>query len=253
MTDRFRLYARYYDLLYKDKDYKGEAEYVHELIRFYRSTAIDLLNLGSGTGKHDYMLARWGYNIAGIDISAEMIELADKNTPADIRSQLKFAKADIRSVQLEKKFDAVVSLFHVMSYQVANQDIVDVFDTAHKHLDIDGLFIFDCWYGPGVLNEAPEVRIKRMSDDAITVTRLAEPVLHPTQNIVDVNYTININQNGSDETAEIKELHKMRYFFVPEIELLIQNKFKLLSVKEWLKAFEPTINSWNAIFVLQKI
>ena len=92
-----------------------------------------------------------------------------------------------------------------------------------------------------------------MSDEAITVTRLAEPVVHSMQNVVDVNYTININQNGSDETAELKELHKMRYFFVPEIELLIQNKFKLLSVNEWLKATEPTINSWNAVFVLQKI
>ena len=251
--DRFGLYARYYDLLYKDKDYHGEAQYIHQLIKLYRPAAAALLNLGCGTGKHDYLLARLGYSVTGVDISEEMSSQAISNVPVDVSSQLNFLTADIRKLSLKKTFDAVVSLFHVFSYQVSNEDAAAVMETAYRHLEVNGIFIFDCWYGPGVLTEAPEVRVKRMSDEAITVTRLAEPVVHSMQNVVDVNYTININQNGSDETAELKELHKMRYFFVPEIELLIQNKFKLLSVNEWLKATEPTINSWNAVFVLQKI
>jgi len=35
----FADYARYYDLLYKDKDYEGEADYVDGLIRRFSPTA----------------------------------------------------------------------------------------------------------------------------------------------------------------------------------------------------------------------
>ena len=39
MADVFDAYARYYDLLYKDKDYAGEAAYVHGLIQKYGTGA----------------------------------------------------------------------------------------------------------------------------------------------------------------------------------------------------------------------
>jgi SAM-dependent methyltransferase len=251
--DRFGRYARYYDLLYKDKDYTGEAGYVDKLLKQYKPAAANLLNLGCGTGKHDYVLARHGYHITGVDMSAEMVKQAINNTPVEIKAQLDFVNGDARTVKLQTTFDAVISLFHVLSYQVTNPDAADMIDTAYRHLETDGIFIFDCWYGPGVMTDPPEVRTKQMADEAITVTRLAEPVLHSLQNVVDVNYTIRISEAGSDEVTEIKELHKMRYFFVPEIALLIQGKFKLLAVKECLKDNEPAINSWTAVFVLQKI
>jgi len=47
---RFALYARYYDLLYADKDYAGEAAYVAGLIRQRLPGATRILELGSGTG-----------------------------------------------------------------------------------------------------------------------------------------------------------------------------------------------------------
>lgn len=50
-------YARYYDLLYRDKDYAGEAEYVARTIRSAVPDARDILELGSGTGRHGRLLA----------------------------------------------------------------------------------------------------------------------------------------------------------------------------------------------------
>ena len=150
-------------------------------------------------------------------------------------------------------FDTVISLFHVMSYQVTNKDMQDAFNTAYQHLEKDGLFIFDCWYGPGVLTDPPVTRIKRMGNNAINVTRLAEPVLNTLDNTVDVNYTILINQVNATEVNEINETHKMRYLFVNEIELFAAGKFKLLQVYDWEKDVKPGPQSWTAVFVLQKI
>ncbi|HTD40654.1 MAG TPA: class I SAM-dependent methyltransferase [Mucilaginibacter sp.] len=251
--DRFGLYAQYYDLLYKDKDYVSEAGYVHELIRGYHPSADKLLNLGCGTGKHDYALARLGYTITGVDLSEEMANQAINNIPADISSRLNFLTGDIRTLKLNTSFDAVISLFHVISYQVTNKDLHETIVTAHNYLEPGGLFIFDCWYGPGVMTDPPVVRIKRMSNDTINVTRLAEPVLHSFENTVDVNYTILINQVNSNEVTEIKETHKMRYLFATEIDLLIEHKFKVLGVNDWLTHKKPGLDSWNAVFILQKI
>jgi hypothetical protein len=103
------------------------------------------------------------------------------------------------------------------------------------------------------MTDPPVVRIKRISDKSINVTRLAEPILNSIENTVDVNYTILINQVNSNEVTEIKETHKMRYLFVNEIELLIENKFQLLEVNDWLANKEPGPNCWNAVFILKKI
>ena len=253
MTDRFGLYSQYYDLLYSDKNYALEAAYVHRLIKQHAALATSLLNLGCGTGKHDYALARLGYQVTGVDLSAEMVALAMKNLTPDLSRCLNFLEGDIREIELNTTFDAVVSLFHVMSYQVTNTDLRQVFDVSYKHLDADGLFIFDCWYGPGVLTDPPAIRTKSMSNDKISIVRMAEPVLDSMKNTVDVNYTIRITPRDSNDTTEIKETHIMRYLFVQEVELMIEKKFKLINVYNWLTENKPQTDCWNAVFILQKI
>ena len=198
----FGAYSRYYNLLYQDKDYDGEAEYVHNLIRKHQPGATSILNLGCGTGRHDLLLAQMGYEVTGIDQSEEMLAVATSQLsslisqqecahPSNLNSRqgsLSFQQGDIRTIRLNKTFDVVTSLFHVISYQTTNDDLRAAFATARAHLKPGGIFIFDCWYGPAVLTDRPAVRVKRLEDTAIFVTRIAEPVMHPNDNIVDVNY-----------------------------------------------------------------
>jgi len=51
-------------------------------------------------------------------------------------------------------------MFAVMGYQIANEDIMSAFKTASKHLEKNGLFIFDAWFGPAVLSQKPSERFK---------------------------------------------------------------------------------------------
>ena len=69
-------YSRYYNLLYKDKDYRGEAGFIHKLIQKYSPDAQNILDLGCGTGRHDLLLAEKGYAITGVDMSEEMLLIA---------------------------------------------------------------------------------------------------------------------------------------------------------------------------------
>jgi len=249
----FNDYARYYDLLYRDKDYVSETSFILTLVREHCLGASDILDLGCGTGAHAHHLAESGVCIHGVDRSTEMLEEAairHRGLPPQIASRLSFSQGDAREVRLGKVFDVVISLFHVMSYQIRNEDVLDTFATAKAHLRPGGIFIFDCWYGPGVLTDLPVTRVKRIGDDAISVTRIAEPTIRPKENVVDVNYTIFVRDKVSGATEELKELHQMRYFFPPEIQMFADNSaFKVIAQREWMKQTEPSMNTWNACFV----
>ncbi|WP_341999478.1 hypothetical protein [Chlorogloeopsis sp. ULAP02] len=63
----FGNYARYYDLLYRDKDYVGEALFIRRLIQNHAPEAQDILELGCGTGNHAVLLAKEGYKVHGVE------------------------------------------------------------------------------------------------------------------------------------------------------------------------------------------
>jgi SAM-dependent methyltransferase len=250
----FGRYSRYYDLLYRDKDYLGEASYVDRLIRSHAPQARTLLDLGCGTGRHDLLFAEMGYRVTGVDLSEEMLAVASSQLPAGLQSSgsLEFRQGDLTRVRLGSRFDAVVSLFHVMSYQADNDDLRSAFATAKAHLEPGGLFVFDCWYGPAVLTDPPVVRVKRLEDDHISVTRIAEPVLHPNRNLVDVNYQVFIRDKNGEGEEELRETHSMRYLFLPELLLLLEEAgLSLVEFREWLTGKEPGFDTWSACFVVR--
>jgi len=247
----FKDYAYYYDMFYGDKDYTCEAKIVKNLIDRYRGgiKVSRILNLGCGTGRHDFELTKLGYQMSGIDLSEEMIKVA-KSAAGEGNNTPKFEVADIRNYEPQHKYDVVISLFHVMSYQNQNEDILKAFKTAAKALDTGGLFLFDVWYGPGVLSDPPAVRVKKVEDDENILIRYANPVMHAEDNIVDVCYNVIVVDKQTSVYKEIDEIHHMRYFFKPEVELILeQSGFSLIACLDCNTLKETDFNSWTSYFV----
>ena len=204
----FNAYSSYYDLLYSDKNYVGEVAYIENLLHKYGIGVSEILEFGSGTGCHGRLLAKSGYKVHGIELSSEMVSLAEQ-TDGFVCEQ-----GDISKVQLGRTFDTVLSLFHVISYQITNKSVAEVFERAAEHLNEGGLFIFDVWYSPAVYNQRPSIRVKRMQDDSIRITRMAEPMLYPNENRVDVaQYLCEELATGHVQTVE--ESHPVRHFSLP--------------------------------------
>ena len=228
----FGAYSQYYDLLYKDKDYEGEAAYVRSLIERHHPSARSVLDLGCGTGRHALLLAESGYRMTGVDRSPDMLNAANAQLSAASPERTArlgssgaaptFLQGDVRSVRTGQQFDVVVSLFHVMSYQTSNDDLLAALLTIKEHLAPGGVVIFDCWYGPAVLTERATARTKQLENDRISVVRNAEPVVHPNRNVVDVNYHVLITDKQAARCDELRETHTMRYLFSPEVELLLE-------------------------------
>jgi SAM-dependent methyltransferase len=247
MNGVFHDYADYYDLLYQDKDYAGEARYLQSLLVRHGKTRGEFLDLGCGTGRHAIELARLGYGGFGIDSSARMIGHARTRTPPELTSRLMFEVGDVRSARVGRRFDAVLALFHVASYQTTNEDLAAMLATVREHLAPDGVFVCDFWHGPGVLRDPPKPRVKTVEDARGRVTRFAEPSLHAADHRVDVEYTLLIERRVSGATAELKETHRVRYLFLHELRgLLADAGLRLGEAREWMGG-ELGAASWNAV------
>lgn len=248
----FQDYALYYNAFYQDKNYAEEARQIDMLLKKCGVNISHIINYGCGTGRHDIELSKLGYHCTGIDISPLMVDIAAKNAN-QAGMDIEFSTADIRTFKPVKKYDAVISLFHVMSYQNKNEEILSAFQSARKCLN-DGYFLFDCWYGPGVLSDKPAVRVKEFENKKYKLVRIAKPIMHDKENTVDVHYDIFVFEKETGKTEVITEVHSMRYFFRPEIELLLnQAGFKLIDNLDCRTLGKTNYDTWTSYFIAESV
>lgn len=251
----FDQYARYYDLLYRDKDYRLEVDFVLSLINRYAPGKRSIFEMGCGTGIHAQMFAEAGHEIHGIDLSESMLESAVRRRDMlfpELRERLSFSQGDVRTYRADRRFDVVLSLFHVFSYQNENADLEASFVTAATHLNEGGVFVFDYWYGPAVLALRPETRVKRLYDGDLSILRIAESELKENRSVVEVNYETHVEIGNISEV--IREKHCMRYLFLLEIEFFAKKcGFELIRHQAWLRDEEPSLRSWSGCSILRRV
>lgn len=135
MTDGLYSKAKYYDLIYQNKDYDGEASFVVE--RFEEKSDADkkALVLGCGTGEHSRRLDEQGFDVVGMDASHEMLEKARE------KSDARFKQTSLPEIRTDQKFGLVLIPFGVINYLELGQ-----LETALeniKNLMDEGVLIFD--------------------------------------------------------------------------------------------------------------
>ncbi len=244
------LYARAYDLLYREKDYAAEAAYVDAEIRRVAPEARSILDLGSGTGRHAVCFAELGHTVHGVERSADMLALSTAGAP----DRVSFAHGDLRDYRADRQYDAVVSLFHVFSYLPTDDDVWRGLETARAHLPAGGVLAFDYWYGPAVLRDKPSRRARRVNGDTLRIERVSAPTLLPEENTVRIDYRLTLEDRETATVEEANETHSMRYFFTPEIDGFLQAAgFRPAAHLEWMTTNRPDADSWYAFTVAQAV
>jgi len=260
-------YADQYDLLYSDKNYKAECDMIEEVFRRYGNGEIKtILDLGCGTGNHAIPLAQRGYQVTGVDISQDMLSIArskaDDLFEKDLTRQTKetkktreagiikpiFLEGDVRSLNLNKTFDAVLMMFAVLGYQLTNEDVLAALKTVRQHLKPAGLFVCDVWFGPAVLKIRPGDKIREIPTAGGKVIRMASGALDVRRHLCEVNYRL-LQIAGDRVVNSSDETHRMRYFFPMEFELMFScNEMKLENLTAFPDLEKPANETtWNVL------
>ena len=103
------------------------------------------------------------------------------------------------------------------------------------------------------MHELPGIRIRKLMDGELEITRTATPVLHIEKNVVEVQYDLQIKHPDNSAPERVQETHFMRYFTIPEIEwIAAQAGFSIVQTGEFITAQKTSLNTWNLFVVLQK-
>lgn len=135
--------AAVYDRLNGDVDYEALADFAAATFARYGISPELVLDLGCGTGGLTFPLARRGYDMIGVDGSAEMLSVAYERRVAEKAPGVLFLCQDMREFELYGTVGAVVSSLDCMNYLTGKGDLEKCFSLVHNYLDPGGVFLFD--------------------------------------------------------------------------------------------------------------
>ncbi len=176
----YSAFAYVYDELMDNVPYDEWTAYLIGLLKENGVAEGLVCELGCGTGQMTRRLAAAGYDMIGIDLSEEMLDVAreqeygvyegdfgeeefDESVPdADddfdsapdgeegeigevdaAEPSILYLQQDMREFELYGTVSAVVSICDSMNYMTSDEDLLQVFRLVNNYLDKDGVFIFD--------------------------------------------------------------------------------------------------------------
>jgi SAM-dependent methyltransferase len=147
----YDLFAYQYDRLMEDMPYAEWLRFLQECWDKYGRPQT-IVDLGCGTGSIAIPLAREGHEVFGIDLSEDMLAVAqhkaneaeDKHRHTGKgRSSITWLQQDMRDWSLLRPVDAVISLCDCINYLLEEEEVRQTFSRTYAGLKAGGLFVFD--------------------------------------------------------------------------------------------------------------
>ncbi len=235
----YSAFAYVYDELMDNVPYDAWAEYLIGLLKENGVADGLVCELGCGTGQMTRRLAAAGYDMIGIDLSEEMLDVAreqeygayegdfeeDEVEEDAAEPSILYLQQDMREFELYGTVSAVVSICDSMNYMTSDEDLLSVFRLVNNYLDKDGVFIFD-------MNT--EYKYKELMGDT-TIAENREDVSFIWENLYDEEKRLNeycLTLFAKAETEDEDEDGPALYEKYEEVHL--QRAYPLTEVKRML-------------------
>jgi len=140
--DSYNNFALVYDMFMDNVDYEEWSSYIAGVLKENGVTDGLVLELGCGTGSMTELLAGQGYEMIGVDNSAEMLEVAFAKKQVSGRDIL-YLLQDMREFELYGTVRAVISVCDSLNYILEEDELLGVFQMVDNYLDPGGVFVFD--------------------------------------------------------------------------------------------------------------
>ena len=139
---QYSILAKYYDALMDGVDYAKWADFYEQCFEKYGRDVKTVVDIGCGTGSITTELAARGYAMTGVDISSEMLALAERK--AEERGvRVRYAEQDMAYLDTGAESDAVICSFDGVNYLTDTGDLRSCFSSVAAALAEGGLFVFD--------------------------------------------------------------------------------------------------------------
>ena len=242
------------DLIYDASIYDGLNTFLSDL-QFYKkwlpkNRDAKILELCCGTGRLTLPIAKDGYNISGVDYTSSMLDQA-KIKASEAGLEIRFIEADIRTLNLQDKYDLVFIPFNSIHHLYKNEDLFRAFNVVKNHLKEGGLFLLDC-FNPNIQyivegeKEPKEIAAYTTDDGREVLIKQTMRYESKTQiNRIEWHYFIN------GEFNSIQNLD-MRMFFPQELDSYLE--WSGFDIIHKYGGFEEEVfndNSGKQVFVCQ--
>ena len=245
MINSFSEYAKYYDKIYFDKDYKAETHYISKILK---KKKLQILEIGCGSGGHAIQLYKFGHKITGVDSSGKMIAIAKKKNKKII-----FLKKDGRYFRSKKKFDSIILLFHVINFFKSKKDLKNFFINSFFNLKKNGILIFD-FININALQKNPPIKKNKfinLKKDEFLI-RKTFPSFNNKIKIFTIKFMIFIYKYKL-LVMKFLEIHKLRIHSEKELKKSYEKYFVLLNVFKWMTLIKLKRQiDWHGTLILKK-
>ena len=241
---QFKLIANYYDDLMAGVPYRLWVDYLEDLLKRIDYHPRTVLDAACGTGNVGELLAARGYQVVGVDISPEMIEIARGK-----KSSVEYHVQDVADLDLGRKFDLAISLFDSINYMTDVKRLARGMKRVGEHLHDGGVLMFD-------VNTIYALSHHFFDQASLSSDRYPKYVWnseydHSTR-ICRVDMTFEVMENG--EPRQFKEVHIQRGHTLEELtQMLIDASFEVLHVFHAYKFRKPTRRTDRVFYVARRI
>lgn len=143
MCDRsYTSFAKAYDLFMGDIPYEEWLRFIRGILEENGICGGLVLELCCGTGAFTELLSQAGYDMIGVDSSADMLEIAAEKKEAS-GADILYLLQDMREFELYGTVRAVVCVCDSINYLADEEDLLRVFSLVNNYLDPGGIFLFD--------------------------------------------------------------------------------------------------------------
>lgn len=243
-------FAQVYDSFMDNVPYDEWTEYIKEIFKKYslpENTGV-IADIGCGTGNMTIPLAKAGYEMIGVDLSEEMLAIANEKSEKENLNIL-YINQDMRELELLDTVDGIISLCDSLNYITEKEELIEVFKRVYKYLEKKGLFVFD-------LNTIYKFE-NILSDNSFCQT--TENSAYTWENYYDSQERINefytnfFVENSAGLYERYEEFHYEKGYTIDEItEMLEKAGLEFLAVYNELTFDRPTEKSEKIFFVARK-
>lgn len=209
-------FATVYDMFMDNIPYEEWSKYILKIFDRYNISSGTVVELGCGTGSMTEILASKGYDMIGVDMSEEMLNIAVEKRDVS-GNDILYINQDMRELELCGTVDAVISICDSMNYIIEEDDLLKVFSLVNKYLNAGGIFVFDM----NTVHKYQDIGDGIIAENREEGSFIWENFYDESQMINEYDLTLYID-DGNGKFDRYEETHFQKAYTVGTVKELIE-------------------------------